>query len=123
MSDQCPRCLCERHIGPCAGLRLGAALLLALLACAPDDSTECVFDGRYEFGMLPSNGCGALSEQLYANNERDACYTTESVLALDGTRRNVSLYCEAGDPVVECSGFAHGSDGCRWDVYMRRIGP
>jgi hypothetical protein len=97
--------------------------LALLLACAPDDSTECVFDGRYEFGMLPSNGCGALSEQLYANNERDACYTTESVLALDGTRRNVSLYCEAGDPVVECSGFAHGSDGCRWDVYMRRIGP
>lgn len=33
MSDQCPRCLCERHIGPCAGLRLGAVLLLALLAC------------------------------------------------------------------------------------------
>jgi hypothetical protein len=96
--------------------------LALLLACAPDDSTECVFDGRYELGFL-SAGCGSWSEQLYANSERDACYTNQDIVALDGTRRSISLYCEDGDPVVECSGFAHGSDGCRWDVYMRRIGP
>lgn len=97
-------------------------LLMLLVACTNEpDSDACIFDGRYEMGMLPTNGCGANSETLYANNEEDECYTSQDIIALDGTRRTLYLSCEAGNPVVECSGFANSSDGCSWDMYMRRI--
>lgn len=94
-----------------------------LLACGSDESDVCIFDGRYEMGFIPRNGCGAFSEQIFVNHEQDECYTTEDIIALDGTRRNIGIFCEAGDPVVECEGFAFGSDGCQWDAYMRRVGP
>jgi hypothetical protein len=101
---------------------LRVALLAAgALACGDDEPGACFFDGRYEIGFISYNGCGDLSEQVIGNGEQDECSTQETFAALDGSERMVYLSCRAGDPVVDCEGFMHGSDGCRWDVYMRRI--
>lgn len=99
-----------------------SALLLLALACGGSDGEEaCIFDGPYEIGFIPTNGCGAVSQRIEAYGMEDECFTSIDQISNSGARQRIFVTCEPGDPVVECSGFANDSDGCTWDVYMRRL--
>jgi len=103
--------------------RLILAGFLALGGCADDESDTCVFDGTYEIGFIPTNGCTGTSQRLPLYNAEDECSVQTDQIGLSGARQVSVLTCEPGDPVVECSGFMNDSDGCSFDVYMRRVSP
>lgn len=92
-----------------------------LLGCKVDSEDACIFDGRYEFGFVATNGCESVTEQLTFFDEESECDSTIDQVAFDGSRQLGIITCEPGDPVVECGGFASASNGCRWDLYFRRL--
>lgn len=104
--------------------QLPAAVVAFLLICGcagGEEDDKCIFDGRYEMGFIPRNGCEAGNESFTAAHEEDECHTSVDQISLGGARQLGFISCEPGDPVVECSGFLNDSDGCSWDLYIRRI--
>lgn len=97
--------------------------LLLALACGDGSEDGCVFDGTYEFGGISSNGCAAYSQRLVFYDEEDECSTAIDQLGLSGAIQRGVITCEPGDPVVECSGFMGDSNGCSYDLYVRRVVP
>ncbi len=104
-------------------------LILALaLGCAGADGPEdglCRFDGTYEIGLLPTNGCAKDSQKAYLH-ETSECNSIIDTLAADGSWRKGLMSCNPnghGGQVVECDGFVASTDGCDWDAYMRRVSP
>jgi len=83
---------------------------------------RCVFDGRYEFGLIAETpGCPSTSQTLPLHAE-DECMAEIDTFTPDGlTHRQGILSCEPGDPVIECEGFAFDSDGCQFSLYLRRL--
>jgi hypothetical protein len=101
------------------------ALVALALACGDEGDGLCFFDGKYEIGFLAQTpGCGDLAASLSFFGQTDECSTTIDTLTVDGlTRRRGAITCDPGqNPIVECSGFANDSDGCSFEVYVRRVG-
>ncbi len=82
----------------------------------------CVFDGRYEMGLIAYESaleCSSNSVVIFGTGE-DECSTVIDQLGPSGARQSGYISCDPADPVVECSGFMSDSDGCQWEIYMRR---
>jgi len=97
------------------------AALLSACATTGTDDEECVFDGAYEFGMLPDNGCESSSFVQQFNGESDECYWAHEDVNFEGVRYFAIVSCEPGSPVVECSGTSVYANGCEYTSYIRRI--
>lgn len=83
---------------------------------------RCVFEGRYEIGLVPRNGCNSLSAPYDGGEMAEQCSTAIDQLGVTGAVQRGFISCQPGSPVVECTGFMSDSTGCQWDVYLRRIG-
>jgi hypothetical protein len=103
--------------------KLSLALLLLAACGGDDDPNACVFDGRYELGFVPTNGCEGGSFTLPGTNLDEECSVTVRDVNLEGTPYVATISCPAGDPVIECEGFATYANGCEYDVYLRRLSP
>lgn len=103
--------------------KLSLALLLLAACGGDDDSDVCVFGGRYELGVIPTNGCMGNSATVPLFGEEPTCSRGFDQVGLNGARQNIFISCIPGDPVIECEGFASDSNGCQYDVYMRRLSP
>lgn len=107
-----------------------ALAVVALSGCAgaEEDTDRCVFGGRYDIGVDWSEPgyrpeCGLFARSLTANGEEDECIYSGRELTVAGDLVQLTISCEAGDPVIECAGYADSSSGCSWPVYIRRIVP
>jgi hypothetical protein len=103
-----------------------ALFLVLLIGCGGDeeDDNACIFDGRYEFGYLSEMAeCPPQSTALPFAKHEEPCAQSMDDVTLDGVAYNVFFSCEPGDPVGECEGFANYANGCRYDVYVRRVAP
>jgi len=103
--------------------KLSLALLLVAACGGDDDSDACVFDGRYSMGFVPiTEGCQPQSLEIpfYGLKEEECLFSTSDV-APNGVSFDVSMSCRPGDPVGECEGFTTYSNGCSYNVYLRRL--
>lgn len=95
-----------------------------LLGCQPEaDSNACIFEGKYEVGYLAYESpldCSSNSAVIYGTGE-DECSTNIDQLGPTGARQLGYVSCDPGDPIVECLGYMGDSDGCQWEIYVRRI--
>lgn len=92
-----------------------------LFGCIAESEDACIFDGRYEMGVISTTGCESTTESISFFDEEGECETLISQIADDGALQRGIITCEPGDPVVECGGFMTASNDCRWDIYIRRI--
>jgi hypothetical protein len=99
------------------------ALAIMLVGCASGEEIElgCTFEGRYELGFLPTNGCNGRSVTLLGTEVQEECYSSASGVNLEGVAYVYTISCAPGDPVVECEGFGSYANGCEYDLYMRRL--
>lgn len=98
---------------------LAVALLLA--GCAGGGEDSCVFEGRYDVGFLPENGCDGGSFTLLGTSLPEECSATIRDVNLQGIPYVATISCPASDPVVECEGWATYANGCEYSVYLRRL--
>lgn len=101
---------------------------LLLFGCAgSEDNGLCDFDGIYEMGLLPrTEGCGKDSVRVPLFAADQECGTAIDTFTPDGLiHRTGFLSCDPnnGHDVVECEGYASDSQGCSFDLYMRRVEP
>jgi len=85
----------------------------------------CIFEGRYEMGFLAYESpldCGSSSVSFFGEGE-DECSTSIDQLGSSGARQTGYISCDPADPVMECTGYMSDSDGCQWELYIRRISP
>lgn len=100
-------------------------LVLAIAGCAGGQSSEdtCIFDGDYEMGLVPTNGCAYLGGDTYTfHHVEGECSSSLSQLKTSDMYGVTGfMSCGQGDPVVECEGFASRSDGCTYTSYIRKV--
>lgn len=105
---------------------LAVAFLLSGVACSdePDDGS-CYFDGRYELGYIARTpDCRGSSVSINFYDETDECSSEIDQLSNAGARQRGFVTCNPdgnGGQVVECDGYMSDSDGCEFDIYMRRV--
>ena len=90
-----------------------------------DESEGCVFDGRYEMGFLAYESpldCSSTSFTIFGEGE-DECSTDIDQFGQSGAHQIGYISCEPGDPIVGCEGYMSDSDGCQWQLYLRRVSP
>lgn len=105
---------------------LAVALALCLAACSgeDDDETTCTFSGSYALGAIALDDsplCPDFSITIPGDGRPGPCFTTARDVTPDGVVWEVSLFCEPAEPVGECTGLRTDSNGCRQEVYLRRL--
>ena|SRR5688572_15670915 len=93
--------------------------------CESPSPEGCVFDGRYEIGYLAHESplqCSSNSLSFFGDGE-DECSTYIDQLGPSGALQTGYISCDPADPVVECTGYMRDTDGCQWELYVRRIVP
>lgn len=77
----------------------------------------CIFDGSYEAGRIATtHGCQDFVRVYDIPRTEDACDKSEDIHG-----SHLEVWCQPGDPVLECLGTIKRVDGCEFETYIRRI--